>query len=854
MRLRDGRVVFSHGPDPRVPQAPQNHGTGFNIGDPERPLVCASDHYQHVLYGRPAGAPDRYAAVKAKIQASMRRADAVLNEDSLETGGVSADYKVLCEAGGQPRVDSFVNPEPFSFESIVDAAQAAGFTDETTNYTIFYDENDPTGQACGRGNVDGDESPSFGNKNNQGGKYAVIYGEDPCWYDRTPMHEIGHNLGAVQYNAPNSTGDGWHCLDQIDVMCYSDGGDRDTGEFIRCTDSQHFDCGHDDYFTTAPEPSGYLDAHWNVGSPLNRFLAIGDGGAEPGRLEAEAASISGGAAVGSNHGGYSGPGFVDGYSAPGANTSFNVHSETGGPATLSLRYANATGGDGQSRTRTLGLYVNGSRVRQIGLPPTGSWDTWSTRTESVNLNFGANTIEYRYDGGDSGNVNLDWLQVRDLASVQVEEGKLLGGTKPRTSHTGFFGRGFVAGFEANGASTVLTISADHSGAAQLSLRYANGVGSDGLLTDRTLGLYINGSRVRQIVLPPTGSWDTWFSQTENVNLQGGANTIAFKREVGDSGKVNLDRVALFQLPPTPRIIGTTPGSPSNDDNPKVRGTLGGGSPAQIKLYRNANCSGAAHATGTAAQFVGGGIALHVASNATTAISARATDVAGNDSGCSNSLNFTEDSTPPPRPTLTGSNPRSPANDNYPWLVGSAPGAVSVSVFEGSDCSGPPIATDTPGTFASPGIAVSVDDDTITDLSVSARDTAGNASACAADTITYVEDSWAPIISVRGSRRQRLRKGRVTITGDCDEDCRLSPRFQVLLYSHGRKRVLARYKGTPLRITSGVGFNSWLRPPKSIIRRLKHLRRGERIVVRFALNAADPAGNVGSTEYLVQLRR
>src|SRR5215210_2818623 len=79
VRLPDGHVLLTHGPDPR-PKTPASHGAGIGPGDPERPLVCASDHYLHVLYGRPAGAPNRYAAVKAAIQASMRRSDAVLNE------------------------------------------------------------------------------------------------------------------------------------------------------------------------------------------------------------------------------------------------------------------------------------------------------------------------------------------------------------------------------------------------------------------------------------------------------------------------------------------------------------------------------------------------------------------------------------------------------------------------------------------------------------------------------------------------------------------------------------------------------------------------------------------------------
>src|SRR4051794_30450267 len=244
VRLPDGLILTTHGPDPR-PKEPANHGGDIGPGDPERPVACASDHYVHVLYGRPAGAPDRYAAVKAMIQASMRRSDAVLNEDSLQAGGVSADYKVICEAGGQPRVDSFVNDAPFGFGNIVAAARAAGFKDSSTKYVVFYDQNDPSGKACGQGSLAGDESPSIGNSSNDGNRYAIAYGES-CWQGATAMHEIGHTMGAVQYNSPNSTGSGGHCRDENDVMCYApDGGDRNTGTYSRCTDFEHFDCAHD---------------------------------------------------------------------------------------------------------------------------------------------------------------------------------------------------------------------------------------------------------------------------------------------------------------------------------------------------------------------------------------------------------------------------------------------------------------------------------------------------------------------------------------------------------------------------------------------------------------------------------
>lgn len=273
---RRGPDLTTHGPDTAAEIRP-DHGTTLAPGDPERPLMCASDNYQRVLYARPASAPDRFATVKSQIQATMRRINAVLNEESTESGGVSADYKVLCDGSGEVAVDQFVVTTGTSFAAVVSAARAAGYNSPNVDYTIFFDYDDP--DSCGVGSFSGDERLSADNANNSGGDYGVSY--DGCWNGSTTMHENGHNQGAVQYGAPYSTGSGAHCWDENDVMCYSpDGGDvHQQGTISRCSDRLHFDCGHDDYFDTAPESCEYLATHWNLGSRLNRFIAFGGTGA-----------------------------------------------------------------------------------------------------------------------------------------------------------------------------------------------------------------------------------------------------------------------------------------------------------------------------------------------------------------------------------------------------------------------------------------------------------------------------------------------------------------------------------------------------------------------------------------------
>ena len=269
VKLEDDSTVVTHGLDPE-PAAPDKI---VDLAGPERQPACASDYFQHVLYGYPAGAANRLSSVKATILAEMKRMNALLNEEALASGGRTADYKVKCAADGEVRVDAFQSDQTNSqttFAGVVSAARKAGFDVSNADYTIFFDSSAPP--ACGTGTLSDDQRLTAENQNNSGGDYAVVYSD--CWTDRTAMHENGHNQGAVQYDAPYSTGDGAHCNDGHDIMCYSDGGDKDVGMSVFCSDRMRFDCRHDTYFDTAPAAGGYLATHWNLGSPLNRFIAL----------------------------------------------------------------------------------------------------------------------------------------------------------------------------------------------------------------------------------------------------------------------------------------------------------------------------------------------------------------------------------------------------------------------------------------------------------------------------------------------------------------------------------------------------------------------------------------------------
>jgi hypothetical protein len=272
-----GDPLLTHGPDARAAtERPAGtglaaDGTGFEPGAVERQPLCATDFYQQVIYAYVSGTPNRAAEATPEIRSVVGRMDAVLNAASVASGGPSADYKVLCDDAGQVRVDTLTIPGT-SFAEIVAAARAAGFASDRADYLVFVDGE--AGGSCGIASYETDESLSIDNRSNVGRGYAAVYG--PCWNNETPMHESAHLMGAVQYGAPNATGTGGHCNEDFDVLCYSpDGGDRNQeGVLLHCPDAVQFDCNYDDYFDSAPEAGEYLDSHWNLGSPLNRFISF----------------------------------------------------------------------------------------------------------------------------------------------------------------------------------------------------------------------------------------------------------------------------------------------------------------------------------------------------------------------------------------------------------------------------------------------------------------------------------------------------------------------------------------------------------------------------------------------------
>jgi lysophospholipase L1-like esterase len=145
------------------------------------------------------------------------------------------------------------------------------------------------------------------------------------------------------------------------------------------------------------------------------------------RYEAEAAPATCDGVIESNHAGYSGSGFCNGGNAVGAAAQFTVDSPTAGTATVSVRYANGT-----TTSRPADIAVNGVPVQTAtALEPTGAWTTWATKTLTVTLNAGSNTI--RLSSATAGGLpNIDYLDVAMGDSTAPGRPPQCTGTSPIT--------------------------------------------------------------------------------------------------------------------------------------------------------------------------------------------------------------------------------------------------------------------------------------------------------------------------------------------------------------------------------------------------------------------------------------
>ncbi|RPF20256.1 family 16 glycoside hydrolase [Myceligenerans xiligouense] len=234
--------------------------------------------------------------------------------------------------------------------------------------------------------------------------------------------------------------------------------------------------------------------------------------AERGYHEAEEATLRGSANVDTEHSGYSGSGFVDGFGDVGASATFTTSVRRAGSWPVSLRYAN--GPHPFEGAKTLSVLVNGAEVEPWALESTGDWKTWATATRELPLRKGVNSITLRYDEEDDGNVNLDALVVGRHTDIcrpeRYERGyeALFDGTLEsfdewRLAGAGSFGRQSDCSIRSTGGMGLLWHTGRELGQYSLKLDWK-------LVTDDNGGVFVG--------FPDPGD-DPWVAVNEGYEIQ-----------------------------------------------------------------------------------------------------------------------------------------------------------------------------------------------------------------------------------------------------------------------------------------------------------------------------------------------
>ncbi|WP_285474000.1 RICIN domain-containing protein [Actinoplanes sp. NBRC 101535] len=237
-------------------------------------VACAGDGRSgkrvQLLYLHEAGTESRYAKFLNSFRTWAAGVDAIYDASAAETGG-SRHIRYVTTPECRPDVSEIQLPAGSldSFVATVDSLRNLGYNRTDRKYLIFSDTN----VYCGISTYVADTRPTRGNRNNGGPSYARV--DSGCWSSAVAAHELTHTLGATLIGSPNSTGTG-SCTDEYDLLCGEDRSGRAMREECPKKHSIRLDCGHDDYFSTDPEPGSYLDKNWNVA--LSEFLLRSDGG------------------------------------------------------------------------------------------------------------------------------------------------------------------------------------------------------------------------------------------------------------------------------------------------------------------------------------------------------------------------------------------------------------------------------------------------------------------------------------------------------------------------------------------------------------------------------------------------
>jgi sugar lactone lactonase YvrE len=289
--------------------------------------------------------------------------------------------------------------------------------------------------------------------------------------------------------------------------------------------------------------------------------------------------------------------------------------------------------------------------------------------------------------------------------------------------------------DSSAAPTPTVITTDPQGPANNNNpKIIGDVGSVG--DDATVLIFTNDTCIGSPVA--SGPETTFESGGLSVTVANDSSTMFYAQSKDAANNLSLCSAegVIYEedstAPATPEITGTDPGSPSQSAAPKVIGTAEAGTDVIVYV------DGEQAATESAATFASPGIALSALTEGSHDITATAVDPAGNASSQSEAFTYVRDLSAPSAPSITSTDPASPAQTASPSVIGTAESGSTVQIFVDGDLN----ASGSQATFGSGGIALSGVTEGSHTLTAKATDAAGNTSLASGD-FTYVRDVTAP---------------------------------------------------------------------------------------------------------------
>lgn len=206
---------------------------------------------------------------------------------------------------------------------------------------------------------------------------------------------------------------------------------------------------------------------------------------------------------------------------------------------LETRYS-VTGGN----VSTIDLYVNGSIAASPTFTQTATYSDWAIHKQNINLNAGANTIEFRARAAGARSIYFDNMVVvptvyGDGVVIQENETGFVGvdGTIDN-NYPGYTGDGFANTDDSRGAGIDWHVYFGSSVTKSFTFRYA-------CPDDRTADLIINGIKVASgIHFPSTGTWSAWDFVTVYASTDAGASDVRIQ-STSDTGLPNIDYIEVI---------------------------------------------------------------------------------------------------------------------------------------------------------------------------------------------------------------------------------------------------------------------------------------------------------------------